>query len=70
MHVQHSSRGPVAFRIPDLYSRHSCEDDFALSYRRRLAWLRLARVVEDQLGLDPDDAVIVAAELIGGVGEA
>lgn len=71
MHVQHvPGHGSIAFRIPDLYPRHRCEDDFALAYRRRLGWLRLARVVEDQLGLDPDEAVIVAAELLGAVADA
>ncbi len=71
MHVQDvPGRGHLVFKLPDLYSRDSAEDDFALAYRRRLGLLRLAHVVEDQLGLDPDEAVIVAAGLIGGVGES
>lgn len=71
MHVQHvPGHGSIAFRIHDLYSRHRCEVDLHLSYRRRLAWLRLADVVEDQLGLGRDEALLASAMLLGGVNEA
>ncbi|MBC8069224.1 MAG: hypothetical protein IAG13_12890 [Deltaproteobacteria bacterium] len=62
--------GPVVFRLPELYPTDRSEEDFDLAYRRRLGMLRLADFIEDQLGLDPDEAVVVAAGLIGGVGEA
>ncbi len=71
MHVQHvPGRGHLVFKLPDLYSRDRSEEEFELAYRRRLGLLRLADVVEDQLGVDADEAVVIAAGLLGGVGEA
>lgn len=71
MRVQHvPDRGLIAFCLPDLYGTGPADAELGLAYRRRLGMRRLAKVVEDQLGLDPDEALLVAAGLIGGVGEA
>lgn len=46
------------------------EGDFDVGYRRHVALLRLAKVVQDQLVLDGDAAMLVAAGMLGGLCDA
>jgi hypothetical protein len=54
--------GFVAYLTEDLYR----EDDRVHGhlYQRHVAVLRLAQVLEDQLLLEEDDALVLAAELV------
>lgn len=59
--------GHVAYFTEDLYRDEDVPHGHL--YQRHVALLRLADVLEDQLMLDEDEALILAAELVS-VGEA
>lgn len=58
----------VAALLRDLYREE--EEPFDLAYRRRLGVKRLAFVLVDQVGLEFDEAELVAASFVGGVADA
>lgn len=60
--------GRVAFSLRDVYR---AEDALhGLAYQRRAGVHRLAKVVGDQLDLDEETAILVAARLLGGLCDA
>jgi hypothetical protein len=60
--------GVVAFALRDLYRRD--EAPMGLDYQRRLAVWRLGRVLEDQLGVGPDEAYCMAAAILAPAASA
>lgn len=53
--------GFVAYRTEDLY--RADDVPHGLLYMRHVGVLRLARILEDQLGLGEDDALVLSVEL-------
>lgn len=62
--------GVIGYLDRDLYLRDESERELPLAMQHRLALRRLGAVIEDQLGVSSDLALLGAARVLGGCAEA